>query len=205
MAADDVTVDDPAAVAGTIIGKAAVRCREPGTIFICSGGGGVAVADIGRPDVVLSLRGLACKGGGAGAICWSLGGGGALCICCSGGGWREAPDTSSVGCKAWIPPGSTVTTWPPVCNMCFEIMILAIVCVGATEAAGLLAPVRERVVISGTSRMMLEAQMLVIVFSSGLLLAVWKVWGPAEEKAACFGLTTAGGGEGAVSISSAES
>lgn len=182
--ADVVAVDDPAAVVGTIIGRASVPCKEAGTIFICSGGGGVAVMDAGRPAVVLPSRGFACKGGGAGAICWSRGGGGALCICCSGGGWREAPDTTSVGCKARAPAGNTVTTWLPPGNMCFEIMILVMVWAGgaaavAAAAAGadtLLAPVRERVVISGTSRMMLEAQMLVIVFSSRLLLDGWMAW-----------------------------
>lgn len=57
-------------------------------------------------------------------------------------------------------------------------MILVMVWGRGTAAAGegtLFAPVRERVAISGTSRMMLEAQMLVMVFSSRLL-AGWMAW-----------------------------
>lgn len=71
-------------------------------------------------------------------------------------------------------------------------MILVMVWTGGTASAGVVAfsaPVRERVVISGTSRMMLEAQMLVMVFSSRLL-------------AGRTALATNGGDEGAVSISS---
>ena len=52
------------------------------------------------------------------------------------------------------------------------MMILVTVWAGGGAAAGdraLFAPVRDRVVLSGTSRIMLEAQMLVIVFSSRLL------------------------------------
>lgn len=203
--ADVVTRDDTSLESGTIIGREFFPCKEAGTIFIWSGGGGVAVMDTGRPIMVLPSRGLACKGGGAGAICWSLGGGGAFCICCNGGGWREAPDKTNVGCKARTPPGNTVTTCPPACNICFGIMILVIVWVGTTAGAGavaLLAPVRERVVISGTSRMMLEAQMLVMVFSSRLL-AGRMAWWLAGGIAACGMLTTGGGDAGAVSISSA--
>lgn len=66
---DIVAVDDTATVLGTIIGRASLPCKEAGTIFIWSGGGGVAVTDTGRPGVLLPSRGLACKGGGAGAIC----------------------------------------------------------------------------------------------------------------------------------------
>lgn len=78
------------------------------------------------------------------------------------------------------------------------------VCVGATTAPGitaLLAPVRERVVISGTSRMMLEAQMFVMVFSSRLL-AGRDVSRLAEGMTVGTGLTACGGEEGVASISS---
>lgn len=50
---------------------------------------------------------------------------------------------------------------------------------GGAAAAGamaLFAPVRERVVTSGTFRIMLEAQMLVMVFSSRLVVAGRMGW-----------------------------
>ena len=63
-----------------------------------------------------------------------------------------------------------------------------------------LAPVRERVVTSGTSRMMLEAQMLVMVFSSGLYAdsrpPIWRV---AEG-----GVLATGGSEGPGSATSTQ-
>lgn len=115
------------------------------------------------------------------------------------------PETKRVGCRARTPPGNTVTTCPPPCSMCFGIMILVMVCAGGAAGVGevtLFAPVRERVVTSGTSKMMLEAQMLVMVFSSTLLLAGRATWRPAAVMAARVGLAGAGGGEGRLSTSS---
>lgn len=130
--------------------------RDEGTTLICSGGGAVAAA---APPP----RGLACRGGGAWActICCRRGGGGVLCICCSGGGWRdeeEAVDAVTVT----APEGSCV---------CLMMILVTVGGCGAVVAGGtwsLMAPVWERVVTWGRSRMMLEVQMLVMVFSSGL-------------------------------------
>ncbi|TNN49878.1 hypothetical protein EYF80_039920 [Liparis tanakae] len=167
--------------------ESACRDADAATTLICSGGGAVAPAP--------PPRGLACRGGGAWActICCSRGGREVLCICCSGGGWRgeeEEEEGADIAVTVTAPEGSCI------CLM----MILATVggAAAAGGAWGLMAPVRERVVTCGRSRMMLEVQMLVMVFSSGLYCCD-RVERAAREEA-CAAMTTgtgaAGGGDG---------
>lgn len=85
-----------------------------------------------------------------------------LCICCSGGGWRG--EEAAVAVTDMPPEGSGV---------CLMIILVTVGRFGGAVAGeglswGLMAPVLERVVTWGRSRMMLEVQMLVMVFSSGL-------------------------------------
>lgn len=83
-----------------------------------------------------------------------------LCICCNGGGWR--------GEEAATPIVDVLSVGNGIC------FIIILVTVGGFEGVameagwGLMAPVRERVVTCGRSMMMLDVQMLVMVFSSGL-------------------------------------
>lgn len=130
-------------------------CRDEGMTLNCSGGGAVVAA-------VPPPRGLGCRGGGAWActICCSRGGGGVFCLCCSGGGWRD--DGAAVAVTDTPPEGSGV------CLMMIFVTVGGLGVVLGGGAWGLMAPVRERVVTCGRSRMMLEVQMLVMVFSSGL-------------------------------------
>lgn len=138
-AADDAS-GAPAVV--TIMGALASVCAGAGTILICRGGGGAVATTC---PAAAAPRGLACRGGGAGecTICCSRGGGGVFCICWRGGGCRGD------------------------CSCCLDITILLTVGGAGGGAGGLCAPVRERVVTCGRSKMMLDVQMLVMVLLSG--------------------------------------